>query len=346
MKRKIAMIVAVILISTGLIACGSNSPDSTDQDVPVAQESPELGNAEEETETNAESVPELEEEVEVVEEEEDIPYWYMDSEGLKNEKLGIVIKKDVAMADNFTINAGIVMRDESKNKFFPCKFSCGYYEGDLDSYISEHSYDPFMSMFSEIKKGNIGEIDYAYNEYGEYSLVVLIVENGIVFSAELSPGLGSAEEQMNKILKNENESNINNLAYIMKDGFHIPALGIMIPYDGEVRSFEEYISVSGGGEGISLHISEEKDARGMVDQILEDAVSYGRTLIEETVEINIGKYQYLGRGINKSDYCELWYFTSDNVEHYISLENYGSKQEQDDHGKYVDYISSILESIE
>lgn len=342
MKRKMAMVATIILILTGLIACGSNSPDSAEQDeaVAVAQELTEPENTEEETETNEESAPEPEEEIEIVEEEEDIPYWYMDSEGIKSEELGIVIKKDVALTDNFTIKAGINMRNESENKAFGCNFSCGYYESDLDSYISENPFSYFPVFYKEIKKGSIGEINYAYGESSAF-WGVLIVDNGIVFLAEFPLELGSAEDLISKILKSENESNTNNLAYIMEDGFHIPALGIMIPYEGGARDWDEPISVSGDRDGISMNIWKENDAQGWVDQLLESAVSDGNTAIEETIEISIGKYQYLGRGVIYSDNREAWYFVPDNADCYIGL----SPNAQYNGGSCKDYIS-VIESLE
>lgn len=353
MKRKIAMAIIAIIISAGLMACGSNSADLADQTEPVTQESSEIENTDEEdvppAEMSAESTPEPEiEEEEIIEEEEDFPYWYMDSEGIKNEELGVIIKKDVAMRDNFTLNAGIFIRHNTDSYdvgyIKSCDhFSCGYYEGDLDAYISEHSNSYPFSQFDEIKKGKIGKLDYAYGESGIF-MFVFVVDNGIVFSSELLSEYGSADEQMSEIFESENESNINKLAYISDDGFSIPALGILISYaDGEKKE-DQSISVSErAAKGVPLDIIEDKDAQSNVDFLLQDAVSYGNTAIEETVEINIGKYQYSGRGVAKSNNDEIWYFVSNDWEGYISLYVYANAQYNG--GDCKEYIS-IIENLE
>lgn len=355
MKRKIAMAIIAIMISAGLMACASNSVDSADQTEPVTQESSEIENTDGEdvppAEMSAESTPEPEmEEEEVIEEKEEFPYWYIDSEGIKNEKLGVIIKKDVAMTDSFTVHVNIHIRHDTDTTdtgyiSVGTPFSCGYYEGDLDTYISENSFPYLMSRYDEIKKGKIGKVDYAYGE-DEYGLTVLVIDNGIVFSAEFRPEYGSVEEHMSGILESENESNIKKLAYISDDGFHIPVLGIFIQYDddmGRVDSISS-ISVSGqGDEGIELSIREGKDAQRDADYLLQSEVSDGNTAIEETVEINIGKYQYLGRGFARSDNYEVWYFVPNNGEGYIQLSSNANAQYNG--GNYKDYIS-VIETLE
>lgn len=356
MKRKIAMAIIAIIISAGLMACGSNSVDSADQTEPVTQESSEIENTDREdvppVEMSAESTPEPEmEEEEIIEEEEDFPYWYMDSEGIKNETLGVIIKKDIAMTDNFTLDAQIEMKHDTdlygaRYVSTHDHFSCGYYEGDLGAYISEHSNSYPFSQFDEIKKGKIGKLDYAYGESGSF-MFVFVVDNGIVFSSELQSEYGSAEEQMSGILESENESNTDKLAYISDDGFHIPALGILIPYASGQKGEDDSISVSGqGGKGVPLDIREDKDAQSNVDFLLQDLVSYGNTAIEETVEINIGKYQFSGRGVAKSGNDEMWYFVSNDWEGYIFLYVYANSQySQYNGGDCKEYIS-IIENLE
>lgn len=348
MKRKIVMLMIVTLILMGIMACGSNNQDSADQPEPVVQESPESENSEEGDMPSAamseESNPEPEEKEEIVEEEENIPYWYMDSEGIKNEELGVIIKKETATTDNFKINAGIFMRaeDELDHTSYMCRFMCGYYEGDLDACIEENLYsDLLLVRYDEIKKSKIGELDYAYGE-NEDTLTVLVVDSGIVFAAEFSSKLGSAEEQISKILESEEESGINSLAYIANDGFHIPVFGIMIPYtgDGERRGFDEDIYVLGessSGSGIRMYIYEGENIQK--DLLLENETS----VIDETVEINIGKFQYLGTGFIQSNNSETWYFDSEDVGYYIRLS--ANANAQYNGGDYKDYIY-IIESLE
>ncbi|MCM1126899.1 MAG: hypothetical protein NC429_10555 [Lachnospiraceae bacterium] len=344
MKRKLALSIIAIIISVGLMACGSNNSDSPAQIETVAQEEPELENAEEEkaepAEVSEESSPEpAEEEPEVIEEEADVPYWYMDSEGIKNEELGIVIKKDVAVTYNFTLETEIQIQSLNDNRISVGNFSCGYYEGDLDTYISEiFSKDAYWrGAYDEIKKGKIGDIDYAYTEGGSVRMKILLVSNGIVFSAVLPADFGSAEEQLKRILGSENE--INSLAFITDDGFHIPALGIVIAYDSRSKEFEDWIFVSGINEGITLRIEKVEDAWEKVDSDLQGAVSDGYA-IEEMPEINIGKYQYSRRGYAPRDNWYWWYFTSDNMKYYIEL--YGDTQYS---SNYMDYIS-VIENLE
>lgn len=348
MKRKIVMLMIVTLILMGIMACGSNNQDSADQPEPVVQESPESENSEEgdmpSEAMSEESSPEPEEIVE----EENIPYWYMDSEGIKNEELGVIIKKDTATTNNFKIEAGIFMRaeDESDHTSYKCRFECGYYEGDLDACIEENLYANLLLVrYDEIKKGKIGELDYAYGE-DENTLAVLIVDSGIVFAAEFSSKLGGAEEQISRILESEEESCINSLAYITDDGFHIPVLGIMIPYTGNGgrRDFDEDIYVLGessSGSGIRMYIYEGKNIQK--DILLENLLEYETSVIDETVEINIGKFQYLGTGFTQSNNSETWYFDSEDARYYIRLD--ANANAEYNGGDYKDYIY-IIESLE
>jgi len=181
MKKKLAVIITAAVLSMGLPACGAkeeepqstetvmNESETSDETAAGNEENMEAaGEGNETAETEAEATEtEVAEATETAEQEEVLPDFYMDEEGVKSGKLGIQIRKDSAEWKTMGIEGKFPI-DISNSKTLSIPFECNYYEGDIDSYISEHE-----GMEKRDWKG----ITYAYNDSE-----AAIVGNGISLS--------------------------------------------------------------------------------------------------------------------------------------------------------------------
>ena len=375
MKRKLLAIV-VTIISIGLMACGSNSSDLTDKaestQIPSEQEILSEDNVQN-TEISEEADKEIEEngDIEINSQEDIVPTWYLDSEGVKNEELGVVIRKDNIELKELGLveNVGIFTPNESGDggRRDQCVFRCNYYEGSLDTYISEHPCEYYDNESGEwvtltMEKGKIRDINYAYGE-DSFGKTIAFVGNGIVVSASLEIENESVDDYLNRIdlVKYDNESSKDCMAYIADDGLHCPALGIKLSCDGGenvVNSvavsclWANYSSMTIRDESITnmgtmYYMADAKNAQEVVDKYVEGAIEPNEyqtitySAIEGTVEINIGKCKYLGRGVIgqydwSNDKQEDWLFYSDDTTWSISVGD-------EEGGKYEDYINIIEE---
>lgn len=356
MKRKLALSIIAIIISMGLIACGSNNSDSTAQTETTAQEEPESENTEEEAtpaEVSEESSPEpVKDEPEVIEEEADVPYWYMDSEGIKNEELGIVIKRENLNLEGERCYFSIlfltrVSSDGETSSLTNAAMKCSYYENDLDTYIS-HGSTWFSITYDGIKKNKIGDTEYACGENSAF-IGVAIVGNGVAVHLELPKKMDSIDDWLNERVKFENESNIDSLAYVADDGLHIPALGINILIDEETDE-DESINVGGETkEGVSLSISNAfgriygtASTQIQIDDYLQRLTFTDFSAFEDIVEIDLGKYKYIGKGGAGNENI-VWVFASNETDYYISFRV--AHNDQYEASEYEDFIS-LIENLE
>lgn len=149
MKRKSIKIIVVTIISMGLIACGKNSSDIADaaeaiQELSTFENLSEDIQKEELSEKdNAEAKMD---DTEIVEQEDNTPIWYLDSEGIKNDELGLIIRKDNAEFDELSLRVNFSISGSQQ------VFACGYCEDDLDTYISEHYSIIMMRIQEELLK--------------------------------------------------------------------------------------------------------------------------------------------------------------------------------------------------
>lgn len=343
MKRKLVTVITVVTISMGLLACGSKSTASPDtaevmeeeptpeestseEEAPVEEEKPEVSEEpDEEAETESEEVPE---------QEEDAPIWYMDEEGLKSEELGIKIKRDSAEWEKFGFSGSfmIPLTDNSIQNF---DFTCYYYGGDLDSYISEHT---------GTERTVLDDVVYALKEPNEHDTIreVTFVENGIALSITLW------DYDIKDIMKEEGLSvyeadGMDYLAYV-KDGIlYCPAVGIKFSgiedtlFGSVLRT---YCSVNGGY--VQIVIDDEdfsflgSNAEERLEQFIKDREDVGFLGIDEVVERDLGKYSFMGRGFSDEYGDEHWTFLSDETTCSISIYCTGED-------KFENYFSLIEE---
>lgn len=369
MKKKLVITMMMAIISVSILACGSKAADlSTDNE--VAEESPTPEQISEDLpDSNVKSVDSVEEtaNIEDTEQKEYAPTWYMDSEGIKNNELGVMIRKDkVALGElGFFVNYWIGTEQQV--------FMCSYYEGDLDSYIAEAS---GMEEIS-IEKHEINGVSFAYKEVhwfeGEGQKAIAFVGNGIIVYTDFYDLSEDIDNYFNRInlVQACNENTMDCLAYIADDGIHCPALGIHFSCDENEnvinsmgvncgwpsRSDQSYrhISISdeskivdGMGNPSMFYMVDTKNAQEVVDKYVEESMKPNeyRTIeysaIEGTAEVDLGKCKYLGRGLvgqyEWSDDKEVeWLFYSDETTWSISFN--GAEGD-----KYEDYIS-IIESL-
>lgn len=371
MKRKIIIMIVLAMISMGLMACGSKGSDLGEQKekttVTYADTQPQKDGVEKEEvisqSSDATILEEWEfeaEDTEIIEQIEVKPIWYMDSEGIKNDELGVVIKKDNGALKELGLRETVGIAKGTAR--FQQHIHCYYYEGDLDAYISEHSY-------MDMEKGKIRDFDYAYSEN---SNEMVLAGNGIIISAHPNDSTfldenESISDYLNRIdlFKPYDESITDYLAYITEDGLYCPALGIKLACDeGENKIWRVGVSCKFADDyGYGLNIQDEsmtamgtmiymvdtENAREVVDKYVENAIEPNEYItneysaIEDTVEINLGRCKYLGRGVigqhNGSDRKhEDWLFYSDDVTWSITVGYYAG-------GKYEDYIG-VIEDLE
>ena len=271
--------------------------------------------------------------IEINNQEDIVPTWYLDSEGVKNEELGVVIRKDNADLEELGLmeNFGIFTPYESGGgRTDQCAFNCNYYEGSLDTYISEHSYE-------------------YENELGEK--VTWTMEKG---------SIDAYLDRIN-LVKPDDKSSIDCLAYLADDGLHCPALGIKFSCDDNeneiwrvavICHWEDSATISITDESITnmgtmYYMIDAKNAQEVVDKYVEGSIEPNEyktieySALEGTVEINVGKCKYLGRGVIgqydwSNDKQEEWLFYSDETTWSISVG-------YEEGGKYEDYVNVIEE---
>jgi hypothetical protein len=349
MKKKLAIMVITVIMSIGLLACGSKNSDSDAAEsevVPSIEISSEDKIENEETEETGETEKETDEQLEseaaeIVEEEELTPTWYMDEEGIKNDEFGVVIRKDTLNPEYSGL--GININDNGQHVFH-----CYYYDGDLDSYIEEHN----------AEKNSRGELSYAYYVDGSGSGgTVAFVDNGIMFSATVFDGI-NLDEYLDLITSYE-ETDADYLAYLTDGGLYCPALGLCI---GNSKDKISNIGVNcffgDWTESAILSISDEsktdmpmaymvdaENAQEVVDKYVENLLTPSEDIasefsaFEDTVETNIGKFKYLGRGVKNETWDEEeWLFYSDEATWSVSLSYKDGKS-------YEDYIG-LIENLE
>ncbi len=345
MKRKLVAVMTVIAISMGLLACGSK--DAVSQDVAEVTEeesTPEEAIPEEKENTEVSEEPDEKAEIEneeIPEQKEDAPIWYMDEEGLKSEELGIKIRRDSAEWESFGLSGTFVIeiagQDSTAGTGFGIPYICTYYEGDLDSFISEYEGN---SEESKRKKATIGNVSYASGFTGDLSLSdgFTFVGNGISFSISFMSSGYVLEDIWENNLCSYEEENTDYLAYIRDNTVYCPVLNIKFSSNNDIMNTVSIVASDGNG---LIEISNDS-AYGTVEELFkqftETRENYGETAIDGTIEKSLGKHQFTGKGFANSDGGEAWAFYSDetNDSIYISIIN-------KDERKVEDYLSLIEE---
>lgn len=328
MQKKLALMLSVAVISLGLLACGSQNAGTSETMEPVETSTPEAATdeAEKATEESEETGNEAEtENVEAAEQEENTPVCYMDSEGFKSDELGIMIRKDSADWPRFGMTGSLmneVSSDNNTRTITNFDFTCNYYEGDLDSYISEQK---------GMEKITLDNITFAVREPSEnyFNREIAFVGNGIALSITLWDY--EIEDIWKNGLNSFEEDETDYLAYFKDETLYCPALGIKFSdedeyVDNSISFFcSDYNSAHGGGN-ISIDLSDRSNAfyRGSnaeetLDNYVEQMMAVdSRSAIDETVEKTVANLKFLGRGYTEYG-SENWLFVSDEAAYRISI---------------------------
>ena len=367
MKRKIMTAILIVVVSFGVMACGTDKPKTVEnpvQEVTVENEVEEMptdstavvdvneGEEEKEAVSESSETDTKEEMVETKTEEKKPITWYMDEEGLKSDVLGMIIKRENAVFEEIGLleNLGVWFGNTCCQQVF----ECNYYEGDMESYLAENSH---------MAKDKMGEIEYAYGEeWGDWNVV--FVGNGVMISTRIwcsdlgnNQNLNDFLSSMN-VITEDNEFDKDCLAYLTADGLYCPALGLAFSCEDSknvvnvigVSCWKEDYSASikiddesAEGMGTMYYMADTNSAQEVVDKYVEGAIepneykTVEQAEIEGTVEVKIGKYNFLGRGVTvKNEYFndEDWLFYSDDATWSVTV-----SYEAGNH--YEDYLSAI-----
>lgn len=323
MKKRLVMILAMFAVSGSLLACGSQSTDVQETVEVVVEEATPMPEEVVSPETEIEKSKEVEKEVEVVEEVveepvEVVPTWYMNEEGIVNEELGVMIRRDSAEWSEFGFSGSYAV-NISKRELRNVTFSCYYYEGDIDSYISEHE---------GTKKRTLENLVCAVEEANEYGAggMVAFVGNGVVISVDLRDY--KIEEIFDTRFKNGLESceeeQTSYLAYIKDNVLYCPSLGIKLSGAEDEPIYDNYVLVDCVDGGGSIHMYSESYGGTAEDRINEYVTSNLEFLgegsaIEENVDRKFGNYKFIGRGYSAKYDDKSWMFASDEIPYEIRI---------------------------
>ncbi|MGN0326738.1 MAG: hypothetical protein ACI4DW_10525 [Lachnospiraceae bacterium] len=353
----IAVSLACVTILVGLSACGKNASDAGENTVSDEESAIQAEVSEtsiQDVGDNGETIMDMEDEItenaeEKNVEKEVVPIWYMDAEGFHNDEWGVVIRKDTSIysCSQKFLHESIYY----KNRDNICElsgWSCGYYEADMDTYLSEH---PGM------QKGEYEGITYAFGKTSEIGDdTVVLIGNGIILSAV--SGRSGEELDTDKINRFLSESGVLQpyvgvtedecLAFLAEDGLYCPALGIKIScnedtndlYSGQIELLEfiyqswtdnyfiDLITIRIRDESIQCGITYATDtdcAQEVVDNFVEWRSGY--SAIDGTDQVEIGKLNFLGRGRVRTQGTEFeigeedWLLYSDQSEWSITFED-------------------------
>ena len=322
MKRKLLIVSVLAFAMLGLTSCSSEHTEKTESatTIETVQNTDGIESSSKETEQQSEAVisetsTEAATENNSDEEGSGEVTWYMDSDGLKNDELGIVIRKNNDEGRVLEIQADLWLEAGRAG------FYCDYYDGDIDTYISEHPivYGTYHVPEWDVKqKASIGDIEYAYSTYSigsSSSALVTFVGNGIAVSAVLFYDENETyEDCLNRLwdedqgIKLCDEFKMDCLAYLTDNGLYCPALGMKFTSTdiaGLVAICGWKDSSFGGGRPADITFREgvmgvnvtaenaqdavEKDIENMKESNEDENVSIGKIGTRD-----FGKYTYYG----------------------------------------------------
>ena len=338
MKKKLLAILLSGVCVLSVAACGAagsetagQTEETTVEEETTAQETDSLGAETAESAESTETEVSEGEEAEASETEskpEDSPViWCMDEEGIKNEELGVMLRRDNGILEKLSLGVGMQAIVEN-DTYYP-NIGCDYYDGDLDDYIAENT---------DFEKGMLGnECAYAYQSYEQFgrdAVKFAFVGNGMVLTMDVIISFDSeSEENINADdcltainLQPCKELSQDCLAYTTEEGLYSPALGIAITCEeGRSEFYGQSASLSPDNKDdysrwFDLSSNRgEGSAQEIVDSYVEKETDDDTEGIEGTVETTIAGYQYLGRGViyhapwGAEDNREEWEFVSDDI---------------------------------
>ena len=362
MRKELLIVTSLAVVMLGLASCGSKSAAAAES-IEAVQSADKIKfssvKIEHQSETTAEetSTEVATEKIDGSEMESSEVTWYMDSDGLKNDTLGIVVRKNGNEGRLLSMSADLLLKDERAG------FYCNYYDGNIDTYISEHpifeeTYPYNLLELNDKQKAMINNVEYAYAIGDSGSALVVFVGNGIAVSTVLFYDEGETyEDRLNKLWSEEyliepcDDFKMDCLAYMTDDGLYCPALGMKFT-STYIASFSANCNLKdssyyAGGWPVSISFrewvpgitTEDKNAQDAVEKSIryynetnKDFISEGLFPSAGEMETrNFGKYTYYGVDNNK-----MAEFYADGSGWYIDY-SYGDETYKD----YIDCIESL-----
>lgn len=328
MKKFLSLALVAIISVSLLCGCGKETTGEVKETVEENAATDVAENASEDEIAVETASEELDEQYEV---EPEI-LWYMDEEGLKNDDMGVVIRKDNDKIQDLTLFISVFLTkggdvgptgDLSASQ---ARLTCNYYDGTLDDYVNDEKNCVWVDdgngggSYEPMPKAQVGKIEYAYDHAPDShtDTKFYIVQNGILFNLScevLDPVVFLEKLQNNNFLKQYEDTN-EALAYLASDGLYIPAMGICFSVEDDQmdeilsksvwcsRADQEYY-----GDSLSIQIddytmyyySDAETALDVVDNFAteepyNDEIEY--SVIDDILERNIGNVTFTGRGRN------------------------------------------------
>ncbi|MBP3604115.1 MAG: hypothetical protein J6J79_08220 [Lachnospiraceae bacterium] len=241
----------------------------------------------------------LEENTDEIIEDIIVPKWYLDEEGLKNEELNWNIKRNESIMDQ---QIDVTLSVDGKELPFYCSNS----DDNLDEYISQRE---------KMQKGQIENIEFAYDDMN-----IIFIGNGIEIRSNyffwgLEEGTNVVEWLKEKNIIKALEVPLKEcMAYSTKDGLYCPAMGIAICKEGAVdgtssigvsysykKGEEEYASISISNRIDRSVIGSAVDAQEAISNIKKYFGEEELNWINNDMEVNIGNDKIIGTGFDRGD---------------------------------------------
>ena len=357
MRRKLLAILLSGVCVLSAAACGKAGLETASPEKEAAQEaqeadaqSTEAAESAEPEGTEASEGEEAEASENEAETEDNPVIWRMDEEGIKNEELGVMLRRDNGILEKLSLKQSMTVFWENEDIMPYPEFACDYYAGDLDDYIAENA---------GFEKGMLGnECAYACRVYENNDMEFAFVGNGMALTTYVSFSTGAEPKEnveANDYLAEANlqpckEFSQDCLAYMTEEGLYCPALGVTVTCEegkNEVNGQFAWLSTSDDYDySRFLQISSARpagSAQEIVDSYVENKTDDNTEGIEGTVETMIAGYQYLGRGVVyhnpwSDEYnSEKWEFVSDDIRWSISF----SCTEEEGHETYLSIIEPL-----
>ena len=353
MKKVLRLALATVISASLISGCGNETISEVTE---TAEETAAIDAAENASENESVIDTKSEESEEQHETEPEI-LWYMDEEGLKNDDLGVIIRKDNKKIQDLKLSINVFLTVEgdvgptSELSASQAILSCNYYDGTLDDYVADNqgwSVDVDGNnprMYGPIK-AQAGDIEFAYDPDYYLGTEFYMVQNGILFRLLYSETGDPVDPvalfeglQNNNFLK-QYESSDGILAYLAPDGLYIPAVGICFSVEteqmNEINSkWAECSRADQGdyGDGLCIYVddnlsyySDAETALDVVDNFAEEEPYLEDTeysLIGDALERSIGNATFTGWGRNErcADYRndDNWLFCSEDLKYGISF---------------------------
>ena len=326
MKKLLSVMLAATISASLLCGCGketvSEAENSVEKNVTAdtatdaSEDKTAIGTSGEVTNEPYEAEPEI--------------LWYMDEEGIKNDAMGVIIRKDNDKIQDLELTMNVFLTEEGDvgaTRDLPASQSiltCNYYDGTLDDYVNDEKNGVWvddgngMGHFEPMPTAQLGNIGYAYNHDPDShtDTEFYMIQNGILFhlSCEVLDPASFLEMLQNKNFLKQYEGTHESLAFLASDGLYLPAMGICFSVDAEQmdkilvktvscsRADQEYFGdslfIRNDDNGFS-YFSNAETALDVVNNFATEEPYNEKTeysIIDDILDRNIGNTAFTGRG--------------------------------------------------